>query len=762
MKKIILCIISVICVCAGFVFGFYYCKNQIMKSDKQSSNKELERVAIVNLDEGVQVEGETVVYSSRLLNFASDYVFVGLNEAQNGMEADMYAAYIVIPSDFSQSVESINSIPNKAQVEYILNPNLTSENRLVVQERLDTFRELLNSNVAYLYLSSVLREFHSIQDSANTILQHDQVDLDSVLSINPDDIFNMIDFSEMKETDNNIDNVDLAEYINTNSNEVNNILSEINDGVEKGEQEYQNVAQEYTVVSGEIGKVQTAISEYNPLKDENGNDVYETGLENLDNAIDVYSSNVDDGAEEGVKILKEEMGEICSEYASSVLDKAQQYTDERLEEIQNANKTIVESKIQSWEKQQDIYYRRLTDYSVNVEEYLDIKNGEAYAMQSQINQTGADLVTMLKTMDETDFTQEKVCQQVQNYVDTVNLVIGGIIEGVPVFEISAYEGLPDYQEDLILLPEVEKLYEAPFDDGETMEGINVTEGVVVTDTVEESEEIESTDGTISINVDEKIDIESEIPEFVNRQEETLERLLNEAKSEVIIDKTHIKNIIDDEIVGVITEENTKEINNYTEVTSDLLSSMQMYDSKMMAFNPYNYIDKKNIATYQSAIAQNVTSLETSMNDKNTEYLEFINTLYQNTNDNITTLQTDMQTANDVSKAELNQVLTELKTNKQNISNEDEEILGTFVDKLPYTRLGSLEYAEMQRFMVTPVEVRNESVERKAGNMTDSNHVDLEYSKLMIVVVCIVLLMLVIAMIIKLKESRKELRLLEDE
>lgn len=752
--------------CGSFVVGFYYCKNQVAENEGQHAYKEIERIAIVNLDTGVVVQGEKQIYSSQLLNFASDYAFVGLNEAKQGIETDAYAAYIVIPTDFSECIESVNGTPVQASIEYILNPRLNDENRLLVQERLNTFKELLNSNTAYVYLNSVLREFHAVQDSSNTIMAHDQTDLNNILSINPEDIFNMIEFSEMQVTDNKIKDVTLTEYISTNTQQVDNIFAEIDSGIQKGQVGYQKVEEQYSEVSSGIANVQNILSAYDSLKDANGNNIYQTGLDNLEKAIDEYNDNVDTGEEMGVETLKNGLGEICSDYTKDVLKEAQKTADEKLERIQEQNGEIISEQIEVWQQQQSEYYDEAQTYMNNqIEYYNKYLEKQRVAIKSGINykimQDSGVLINKIKKIEDDEFSVEYVCDLIAASSSKTAEDLKMIVEVNDIKEIRISDSratLPNLSADLIVLPTVEKLYVETVDSEETDNATTAETVGEETDTTEKT----TTEATICIDVDKDIDIENSVSKYVVNKEDDIRELLRQAKAEVDIEKTEIVEIINTQIIGEIEKENQKDLNNYTHNSQSLLVTMQAYSNNITSFDPYDYISIENITKYENALSQNIKTMENSMNTKNAEYFEYINTLTQNTNENIDTLQKDMQTANAASKKKLNEVITELKTDKETISTEDDEILGAFANKLPYTRMGSLEYTEMQKFMVSPVGVVYENEENEKADRSTLDDIQLEYQWIAMVVIGLLLTMVATGMTMKLIQSRKELKLLENE
>lgn len=759
MKRIALSVVCVICIMCSFIAGFYYCKEMSSHGDNNTVQSDIERIAIVNLDEGIQLDGEKTLYSGKLLNFASDYVYVGLSEAKTGMEADMYAAYIMIPSDFSECIASINDTPQQVKIEYVINSSLTDKNRLEVEERLFTFKELLNSNAAYIYLNSVLSEFHSVQDSAVTIIEHDKTDLENIKEINPDDIFNMIDFSEMKETDNNIENVDLTQYLNKNTTEVAGIFSELDKGIADGQKKYQEITKDYKTVSTEIENVKNTVSDYNPLVDEKGDVVYQTGLNNLNKAIDEYNENVHVEEEKAIETLKNDIAEVAKEYIDEVLNEAQKKTDEELTEIQQENKDIVNNQVYEWAEQQQEYYTGLEKHVNEIiqgyrKDYIDQRDGSC----NQIKAIGEDIVDEINKTSGKTIDKDVVRGLLNNYISqSVDIIKSNCNENmlrVIVFADYDENCMPDFENDKIELPEVEQLHIEP-EQTETSEETETSEAEGV------SEEDWGT-GEISIDIDEDIDIENGLSKFTAEKQVDIEDIVKTIKSDIQVSKSDITDILDSQIIDVIESKNESEKESYNTAAQNLINSMQNYNDKVSGFNPYDYIKRQDITKHQTELTKNINALGNAMNTKNAEYLKFINKLYQNANLNITTLQGDMQKANDTSKKKLYSVITELKEDKESISEEDNQILGAFAEKLAYTRIGTLEYTEMYKFMANPIDVSGQTDRKKMVKTDDTDKLQLDYRWMLVLALSILLFMIIVRMLVKVIQERKELKAIENE
>lgn len=753
MKRTVLGVVCIICIMCSFTAGFYYCKEMSIHGDNESVQSDIERIAIVNLDEGIQLDGEKILYSSKLLNFTSDYVYVGLGEAKTGIEADMYAAYIMIPSNFSECIASINNTPQQVKIEYVINSGLTDQNRLEVEKRLFTFKELVNSNAAYIYLNSVLSEFHSVQDSAVTIMEHDKTDLENIQDINPDDIFNMIDFSELKETDNHIENVDLTQYLNKNTTETAGIFSELDKGMKAGQQRYQEILNDYKTVSTEIENVKNTVSDYNPLLDEKGNVVYQTGLNNLNKAIDEYNENVKVEEEKAVEALKNDIMEVSKEYIDEVLNEAQKKTDVELTDIQNRNKDIVNDKVNTWSGEQQEYYIGLEDHiNEGIFEYREEYRRQGDKLCDTVIEEGQDIANEINKSSGKTINKDTAIGLVDIYTSKCVGLIGAAYDEDIIKDIAFADydecSMPDFENDAIVLPEVEQLH---IEQEETEEP--------------EEESISENDwetGQISIDIDEEIDIENDLSKFAAKKQEDIEDIVKTIKSDIQVSKSDITNILDSQIIDVIEDNNESGKESYNTAAKKLINSIQSYDDKVSKFNIYDYIKKQDITKHQTELTKNINALGNAMNTKNVEYLKFVNKLYENANLNITTLQGDMQKANNASKKKLYSVITALKENKESISEEDNQILGAFAEKLAYTRIGTLEYTEMYKFMANPVDVSGRDDKKEMVNTDDTDELQLDYRWMLVVALLILMFVIIVRMLVKVIQERKDLKAIENE
>ena len=117
-----------------------------------------------------------------------NFMAAGLTEARQGVENNRYAAFILIPGTFSSSIQSINTQPQKAEITYAVNQNLREDAKIKVVNDIHNFILGLSTNISYIYVDSILKEVHSVQNDSNSIMENDTRDMNAVNSITEEEL----------------------------------------------------------------------------------------------------------------------------------------------------------------------------------------------------------------------------------------------------------------------------------------------------------------------------------------------------------------------------------------------------------------------------------------------------------------------------------------------------------------------------------------------------------------------------------------------
>lgn len=127
-------------------------------------------VAVVNLDEGYEIDGESVNYGEDFVeklkeNNSVGWRFVSEYEANEGLEGNKYYAKLELPKDFSKDVASAKEkTPTKAQLNFVCNEK---KNFLAAQVNSKVESELktkITKTITETYSSAAFQNLYEVKD----------------------------------------------------------------------------------------------------------------------------------------------------------------------------------------------------------------------------------------------------------------------------------------------------------------------------------------------------------------------------------------------------------------------------------------------------------------------------------------------------------------------------------------------------------------------------------------------------------------------
>lgn len=343
--KTILCGVGLIALAAvSGILGAYLERNR--QNLLKSQEKHISTIAVVNMDNGVTVGEEQINYASQLLSFPnSDFTTTGLTDAKAGLENGSYAAYVVIPETFSASVASVENDPQKTVLVYQYSYYLDEEARIQAVNNINAFVNLLNSNVAYMYMDAILAEFHRIQDDSAAILANDNRERETLAGVDASELIAAAAPVEEITVDNEILPVELASYSAQNDALLNYMLSGYLEAVQRGKEDF-------AVLKEESAGVGTAVDSFFTA--------YETGLQNtaaeqeqllaaardrLAEAVGLYDQGLETQEEQWSSLITEIMDlQLEADRAA-----ANAQLQEILENLGNSDGQMLEEMRQQWE-----------------------------------------------------------------------------------------------------------------------------------------------------------------------------------------------------------------------------------------------------------------------------------------------------------------------------------------------------------------------------------------------------------------------------
>ncbi len=284
----------------------FYAGTSVEQKMQSVSNEGTEKIAVVNLDEGVfkhNEPDEKFYYSNELLKYNSvDFDMVSLESARNGILEGRFAAYIILPADFSEKVESVNYDPEKASLTYAVNPYLNDDAKEKTIKNLESFSQDINYDISYIYVSAILRDFHDVQDSSKTILENDLADEEQLLAVDSEELIEAFMYPELRQVEREVEVLNFQELFDANNLLSNEIEEGLKSDILNGETAYQDVQSQSTTVLNASDHLQSVIESYHPGYDADGNLIYQEGILTLSENFARYNA-AQEGNAENIKAL---------------------------------------------------------------------------------------------------------------------------------------------------------------------------------------------------------------------------------------------------------------------------------------------------------------------------------------------------------------------------------------------------------------------------------------------------------------------------
>ncbi len=593
---LLLCVILAV---GGIIAGIQIEQNHVTK---KLQSETVTKIAVVNLDEGIKNKEKQVFYAERLMELSNENLIVdNLESARRGINNGTYAGYIIIPADFSKDATSLNSNPEKSIITYALNPNLREDVGILTLTQIRDFELSLSTNMSYMYVEAILNEFHDVQDSANTIMDNDNKDLNNLNSIDPNALMQTLEYTPLDTVDFNIENLDLNKEFSSNTEVVNAIKEDYKKFSQDGKDAFSLIKQDEGKVTGQIQELNAIMQSVDFQKNEDGDIVYQNGVSNIENEISNYDLEITTSKNE----IRAKLGLVPPESLPSGASGEQTLLDS------NALQTRVDDE--------------LLNISNDLDSSVSAYNTQLASCKTNISGDIDDLIIIAGTQAEKDAL------------------------------------------------------------GEIKTAVN---------------EIEAIDD-ISI-ASQEIDIEPILHDAFND-------LMTEIDAYPTISTDSMKTKLADEVISPIADEIAAENNKVKTKTESLTTELTTYSSRIAEFDPFKYYDEGKISSQMEKFSGNVFDIQSKSMETNTKYLDYVNDVYTTTNDNVITLQKNLNDAYKVTTENVNFRIDQAKEDRRKINEINIALLKDFSKKLPYTRLGELEYTQAYDFIVNPVVAKDESI-----------------------------------------------------
>lgn len=733
-KKILVILLCVVMLAgsgiSGYTFGQRNERAEWSRTEKTEAemNRTAEQpvIAVVNLDSGVTVNGGQVYYGEQIIDFPDEsFSYTSLEDARRGIEGDRYGAYIIIPSDFSECVESLNGMPDSAKIQYAITENSGGDGQSELLQRVLRFGEDLNSQMSYMYLCSIMDEFHSAQDEAITVMENDMTDKAAIEQIQPSNLISMVAVPELVQPEDTTRTADLTGYMQKNAALIETIDSGYRNSLEDAKQQLDGLKEDGNVLAEELQILSGSIGEIDLVADETGQPVYHAGIANLRTLIAAYNVGCQESTNERLAMLGQ--AETQQQQAVTLLEQSIAAYNQKLDElsqeqIENYNQTVADQLpklVLSQEGDSDAPQYRLSCDTVRgmgmppsvmilLEETEDVEGSHNREVFDIIlgRILSADTASMDEVWQQCDAEQRIAEFLTENHYLSTKDFMRGYIDGNVSIEKNTYairvvgdfaaieQYITDSLETLDFaeanLPE----FKAEWTSGEN-EIITFRDMMTDIETLYEVLEEHITNGSfLDSNSVEQVVTEGCIQPLEGRSEDVKEQLTGVQATEL-------------------------------ELLLAYQRSIEEYTPKQTTSFLYENISK---------MRENVSAMQEEARQSNQSYMEYADNVYMTAQDNIMLLQDHIREATVVSEQTVRDALADAQRIKNETSSENQSVMADFASKLPYTRIGSMEYTQAYEFIANPTqllpvsdyqrlkdEVDNVVAESNQGSMTAREH-----------------------------------------
>ena len=624
----------------------------ISVSSKETINSP-ELIALVNLDEGVMESGDQrVYYAQNLMDMPeTGYITTNLEDARTGVREGRYAGYIVIPADFSENIKSVNSTLQKATVTYAVSEALEAKETKKTNEAIHSFIQNMNDKTSYLYVSSVMNEFHDAQRGALTVLGNDQKDLNAINDIHSTDLLANVIFPTLESNPTLGETKNITEYTMKNESFIRAVEEYYDTGIEQGKEDLAQVISSGNSLSQEWRDTQELLNSIDILHNEGENiTVYENGLNALKDSFVQYNNQL----------------VTANQTITSVGDNLNQAIDELNTSIENYN--VVQLENGKTKVATDIFDALTTSSDTVSVTY----NGDTQELEITIGQQVIPIPIRSQngiTIEPTDL------EKAENELNQ-NLQMSGI------------DALTGTQADKdAYIKALKELY---------------LDEQIPTYSLEQNVQ----DALKHVQKQTQVDLKMSLPD--HSEDETK-----------LIDADAISDYIRTQIVGKVESRANTVTSTLASRYSSQSEALENYQTDLSTFNPLQRVDQDAVKSQYSEMRKNNSELQDSISKDYALKTEYISSLLQTTQKNVDTLRQSVVDTEEESKNTIETGLKAAKNTKTITSEENQALLYAFTTKLPNTKVGDLENTTAYQFMVNPLLVTQDSVEKATVQENDA-------------------------------------------
>lgn len=249
-------------------------KQKVYQAADKREISESDKIAVINLDEGVSGSKGRVNYGEKLSRFPStDFEYASLEAARMGLETGRYGAYVIIPATFSQNVESINTAPQVSKLEYAVNQSFSGKRQYELLYKVWSYIDSLNNHLSYMYVENILREFHNAQDQAERVVENDLKDMEAMERIEAQEWVTLADTPQMPVERAVPETLDISDYTEQTAMLAESMDEQYGSGIQSIQEEIALLSAGKTALAEGLKGLAGRVGEINLSVDENGEEI---------------------------------------------------------------------------------------------------------------------------------------------------------------------------------------------------------------------------------------------------------------------------------------------------------------------------------------------------------------------------------------------------------------------------------------------------------------------------------------------------------
>lgn len=770
-------------------------------------------IAVVNLDVGVQDENKAVKnYSSAIIDgLDSNYVLVSSAMADSGYNSGKYGAVLTFPAGLSAAIESINTEnPYQAEITFKVNSNLPQEKYIQIYTELLTLQSQINQSVTYMYMDSILEEFHNAQNEVNALMENNNELLDEAEKVILGNYAATIEMAEIPRKEFEPKPVEIVNFVN-NASEYAESVSRLylssyavaQKDFDKVEEEMGKAAEELDAITKnwikEVELWTKEVEDYNSLVR-----LYVSEVDVFGQALDEWAGKLEIWEQQSNTYTSElcEYDKLITKWLEDIND----YRDELEEFCMSADNFYSEEMLQQNVEQWNEWKKEINEiYTIAManSELYNAFGTEAVAVMEQYHEAEQSIdewinysEAVTKWGEELEEYRSSLVIEDEAYTDYM-----GALE-LYQNSIAAYKAYYVVCEEELnsKIEEVNEVIEGLNDNTESEEKILIDKFEISDKTAEEYEKI----NTQFIKAEEKLVTEQEQFETWVDNYKTLSEELPQMDEKILkpeeiekIDTTDLEQaekdlsklqkneemdmevpediqlVMFDEELPVMEETtmpewtlelpenvvNEKPIFDGQEPEynltvpptrpNELLSNLEDLGKLVASYNPEEYLTDEVTGRISGIIGQYESylgSVDQSIQSNQQSNLSMLMKNYSEYSVYLSELKTQIYQLHSEEQEKLQNGLNVFAANARTISDESKNYIIDFAGKLPYTRNNSVTNKMFIETAVTPLKFNNGNVAIQHSNLKQSENGEMTM-RIVIVLFAIVMVMATAALVL---------------